>query len=466
MTTTSPPLPPPEDTVLATLNDDGSRRWLRPKLAKGRYWVRRRIVAWVLIAMFTITPFLRWGGKPLFQFDVANRRFTFFATTFHADETLALALVIVASFLSIFLITALAGRAWCGWACPQTVYMEFLYRPIERLFEGRHYTTNGRAPLPAWRRIGKYAVFLVVSFHLANTFLAWFVGTDTLYAWSRQSPFEHPAPFLLVAAVTGAMMIDFCFFREQMCTLACPYGRLQSVLLDRSSLIVGYDERRGEPRGKKRKGDGDSALGDCVDCNLCVAVCPTGIDIRDGLQMECIHCTQCADACDHVMEKVGREPGLIRYGSQAGFAGEGQSGARPRVVLYPAMILGLLVALTYVLVNRQEAEIEFLRSLGTPYEVLEDGNVSGLVHFKVTNRTDEDKSFGLRMLTEGDLLAPGLPLEVPAQSTNDARVFVVLSPDRFEGGRAAAEFELLEGERVIATKSHNLLGPLFGPKKP
>ncbi len=462
MTTASPPLPPPEETVLATLNEDGSRRWLRPKLAKGPMWERRRVVAWVLIAMFTITPFLRWGGKPLFQFDVAHRRFTFFATTFHADETLALALVIVASFLSIFLITALAGRAWCGWACPQTVYMEFLYRPIERLFEGRHYTTNGRVPLPAWRRIGKFAVFGLISFHLANTFLAWFVGTDTLIEWSRQSPFEHPMPFLIVGGVTVLMLIDFGFFREQMCTLACPYGRLQSVLLDRRSLIVGYDTQRGEPRGKKRKGADEPALGDCVDCGLCVAVCPTGIDIRDGLQMECIHCTQCSDACDHVMDKIGRETGLIRYGSQAGFDAEGKSGARPRLVLYPAMILGMLIVLGFVLARRQSADLEFLRTLGTPYEVLGDGDVSGLVHYKVTNRTDEPRSFTLRMVTPGRLLSPEGPLEVGSQGSGDARVFVVLDPERFEGGRAVAEFELIEDGEVIAKQQHKVLGPLYG----
>ena len=461
---TTPAAPPrPGERVLSTLEADGHRRWLRPKPAKGRFELRRRIVAYVLIALFTVTPFIKLDGTPLFQFDVANRRFTFFATTFNADETLLLALLVLSIFIGIFLITALVGRAWCGWACPQTVYMEFLYRPIERLFEGRHYSTNGRAPLPAWRRILKYAVFGVISFHLANTFLAWFVGVDTMFEWTRQSPLEHPGPFALVAVVTALMMADFCFFREQMCTLACPYGRLQSVLLDRQSVIVGYDEERGEPRGKRKQGVDPSALGDCIDCGLCVRVCPTGIDIRDGLQLECIHCTQCIDACDGVMDKVGKPRGLIRYSSQAALAGEPVKHLRPRVVLYPAVLAVLLIAFGISLAKRGTVELEVLRVRATPYEVLESGQVSSRTRVKLTNRSDVVRTYSLELIAPGaEVIAPAFPAAVEPNDSLEAVIFVEQPAENFVDGNATVLLRLSDDLGEVLEREARVPGP-FGP---
>lgn len=452
--------PPPTERVLSTLESDGHRRWLRPKRAKGRFENRRRLVAYVLIAMFTVTPFIKVDGTPLFQFDVANRRFTFFATTFNADETLLLALLVLSIFIGIFLITALLGRVWCGWGCPQTVYMEFLYRPIERLIDGRHYTSNGKAPLPAWRRLLKYAIFGVVSFHLANTFLAWFVGVDAMFEWTRQSPFEHPGPFGLVAVVTLLMMIDFCFFREQMCTLACPYGRLQSVLLDRQSVIVGYDTQRGEPRGKRRKGADNEQLGDCVDCKLCVRVCPTGIDIRDGLQLECIACTQCIDACDDVMDKLGQDRGLIRYSSEAALAGEPVKHLRPRVILYPLVLVVLLAAFGVALMGRGTAELDILRVRATPYEVLETGQVSSRVRFKLTNRSDVARTYSLAVEAPGvEAIAPTLPATVAPNGALEAVIFVIQPRENFVDGGARILLRLTDDQGEFLEREVRVTGP-------
>ena len=297
----SSPILQPEEHVLSTLEADGSRRWLKPKLSKGALLLKRRILAYVLIAIFTLVPFIKIAGKPLVLLDITARRFTILGFTFLPTDTVLLAIFMVGLLLSVFLFTALFGRVWCGWACPQTVYMEFLFRPIERLFEGTVGRGGYKKKVAPWRTALKYVVYFILCVYLANTFLAYFIGVDRLSEWVTQSPFRHPVPFAVMAFVTFAMMVDFCYFREQLCLIACPYGRFQSVLLDQNSLIVAYDKNRGEPRGKLRKKKKDQAealpiIGDCIDCGNCVTTCPTGIDIRKGLQMECINCTQCIDA--------------------------------------------------------------------------------------------------------------------------------------------------------------------------
>lgn len=400
--------PNAELQVLSTLNADGSRRWLKPRVSPGRFLTRRRAVGYALIAFFCTLPHLRINGKPPILLDLVHREFTFFGLTLYPTDTLLFALLMLSVFLSVFFLTALFGRVWCGWACPQTVYLEFVYRPIERLFEGApgHKTKAG-----AWRRPARLLVYLVVSFLLANTFLAYFVGTDSLFRWMRGSPFTHPVGFLVMAITTFLMMFDFSFFREQVCIVACPYGRMQSVMLDRNSLIISYDPKRGEPRGKKRRGakaGGDVSLtvlpeepaqGDCIDCKMCVTTCPTGIDIRDGLQLECVNCAQCIDACDSVMDKIGKPRGLIRYGSQAAVLdGKEPRFVRPRTLVYPTIILGLLSAFTFVLVTRAPAYVSVLRQRGAPFAVLGDGSVVNAVTVKVQNRRPTETGYTFELL--------------------------------------------------------------------
>jgi cytochrome c oxidase accessory protein FixG len=399
----------PAGRVLSTLEEDGTRRWLFPRLARGRFWHRRRAVAYLLIALYTVIPFLTIHGKPAILLDLVNRRFTLLGYAFLPTDTILLALAAVTGILLIFLTTALFGRVWCGWACPQTVYLEFVFRPIERLFLGR--TGVGGKPRvepAAWRYPAMYAVYFLLSLHLANTFLAYFVGAGTLHTWILGSPADHPAGFAIVAAVTGAMMFNFAWFREQTCLIACPYGRLQSVLLDRSSLVISYDNARGEPRGKKRSGAielpvvaerATTTTGDCVDCGMCVAVCPTGIDIRDGLQFECIGCAQCIDACDEVMRKIERPLGLIRYGSQSGMAGERTKLLRPRVIVYPLIILAVGSLLAFLLLTKSPTDVVVLRGPGQPFLVLDGGQVANVLRVKATNRTDQPQR--LVMTVEG-----------------------------------------------------------------
>jgi cytochrome c oxidase accessory protein FixG len=441
------------------MNPDGSRRWLRPKVSGGTFLVWRRVVAWALIVLFTALPYIRVGGRPSVLLDLPRREFTFFGTTFLPTDTLLLALLFLAIFIAVFLVTALFGRVWCGWGCPQTVYMEFVYRPIERLFEGRNYRSGGRTPISPVRRIAKYAVYLVVSIFLAHTFLAYFVGVETLLQWVRRSPFEHPTAFVVMAGTTGLMMLDFCLLREQICTLMCPYGRFQSVLLDRQSLIISYDRKRGEPRGARRV----TGAGDCVDCNLCVVTCPTGIDIRDGLQMECIGCAQCIDACDRVMDRIDRPRGLIRYSSQMAMETGRRGLLRARVVIYPVMLVVVLGMLGVVLARRAPADVSFLGNRNVTYQVRPDGAVAGQLFVKVTNRTTETRTYDL-LIDDPDatMTSPDLPLVIAGSASASATLRVVLPRDRFERGRAEVAVRLRDETGYERVDRHHLLGPLYG----
>lgn len=393
--------------MLSTLERDGSRRWLEPRLSHGRLLTARRAVAYLLIAIYTLAPWIEVDGQPLVLFDIPARRFTMFGATFLPTDTLLLALSLVGLLLTFFLATALVGRVWCGWACPQTVYMEFLFRPIERLFAG----TTGRGGKPrkppgpgrVWlRRITVFVVVLV----LANTFIAYFVGARTLRGWLFGSPLDHPVAFFVVALLTVAMLFHFSYFREQLCILVCPYGRLQSVLLDESSLVVAYDAKRGEPRGKKSKRlpvAGETPRGDCVDCKLCVTTCPTGIDIRQGLQMECVNCTQCIDACNAVMKKVGRPANLIRYSSQRADRGEPSSLLRPRTVIYPLLIAGVFSTLAFVAVSRASFDAVLLRNKGQPWVTTDGGEIRNMVRLKLTNRGREEQQYSVEVVTPDDV---------------------------------------------------------------
>jgi cytochrome c oxidase accessory protein FixG len=450
------------ERVLSTLNVDGSRRWLRPRPSPGRFADWRRGVAYALMLVFFLIPYLRIGGLPVMLFDLPRRRFDLFGTTFLPTDTLLLALLLVGLVIFIFLLTALAGRIWCGWACPQTVYMEFLFRPVERLLEGgprgSQQLDRGGALHP--RRLLKYLVYAGLALFLAHTFLAYFVPVSELAQWVRRSPVQHPTSFLVMLGTTALVFFDFAYFREQTCLVACPYGRVQSVLLDRRSVIVGYDARRGEPRMKGVK-ERPAGAGDCIDCRLCVLTCPTGIDIRDGLQMECIHCTQCMDACDAVMTRIGRPLGLVRYSSRDELEGRPTGLLRPRVVLYPlalAVAVGLFV---FGLGARAAPDVALLRGLGAPYTLEPDGSVVNQVRLKITNRGRQDRAIriGLAGVDGATLVAPQNPLPVPAGQARTTSVFVVAPATGFPHGERPVTFRLGDGARWSRDFPYRLAGP-------
>ena len=461
--------------VLSTLNADGSRRWLKPRVSPGRFLNRRRAVGYTLIAFFCTLPHLRIMGKPPILLDLVHREFTFFGVTLYPTDTLLFALLMLSIFLSVFFLTALFGRVWCGWGCPQTVYLEFVYRPIERFFEG---APGRKAKKGAWRKPAKILTYLLVSFFLANTFIAYFVGTDNLFKWMTGSPFTHPVGFLVMAITTFLMMFDFAFFREQVCIVACPYGRFQSVMLDRNSLIITYDEKRGEPRGKKKraaKPEGDVSLkvlpdeqaqGDCIDCKMCVTTCPTGIDIRDGLQLECVNCAQCIDACDSIMDKIGRPRGLIRYGSQAAVLdGKKSRILRPRTMIYPTIITGLLSAFMFVLLTRAPAYISILRQRGAPFAVLDDGSVVNAVTVKVQNRRPGDTAYDFELVdVDGGVVEiSGEAFVVKPQETLGRPMLLKAPASSFPKGERDVTIRVTDEEGYTKDVKYRMIAPVYKP---
>ncbi len=457
------------ERVLSTLNADGTRRWLRPKPSCGRFHGRRRVFGWFLIVLFVSLPYIPINGKPAILLDILKREFTLFGKTFLATDTLLLMLFVMTLLVAIFLLTAVFGRVWCGWACPQTVYLELLFRPLERWIEGGHAQQKKLDKEgPNGRRLLRHFVFFAVSMFIAHVFLAYFVGVDTLALWVRQSPFDHPFAFLVMGGVTLGMFFDFTYFREQTCIVACPYGRLQSVLLDRDSLIVGYDAKRGEPR-KRGKLVADEPRGDCVDCFKCVATCPTGIDIRDGLQMECIHCTQCIDACDSVMDRIGKPRGLIGYSSQNAVSGQKTRFVRPRVVLYPLLLAGLLTIFVTALVNKDTADVSIVRPPGATFGITPSGDITNRIKIRVTNRSETSQTYqalvvgvsGAEVDRPGEfrILSAELPATLGSGESVLAEGFVATPPHVFDKGRATVTIRVVGEDGFNSEVDYQLLGP-------
>lgn len=449
--------------VLSTLERDGSRRWMRPKLSKGSWWTRRRIVAYILMVVFMVIPHLKIGDKPFIRLDITAREFTIFGHTFLPTDTLLLALTMLTAFISIVFITAVTGRAWCGWACPQTVYIEFLFRPIDRLFDG----TSGKGGQAKRKmtfpmQLLRLAIYLVLVMWLAHTFLAYFVGPERLRMWMQSTPFEHPVAFLVMAVTTGLLMYDFMIFREQTCLIACPYGRFQSVMLDQQSLIVAYDYNRGEPR-KKGKHSSDDKAGHCVDCNQCVVVCPTGIDIRNGLQMECINCTQCIDACDAVMDKVGSPRGLIRYTSQDALAKKPKRMLRARTVIYPVLLLIVTSGLGYAVSTKYGFDARIIRGKGQPYTNVDRSTISNTFNMRLVNRTDTDQRYTLTIKEPADVrleILDDSTIELKSGETSMVPINVRFKPSlTLRDGNEPAIIEIVDSKNNRHEVKFNLLGP-------
>ena len=380
----SAPIHPTRNSV-TTIQADGSRPYLYPADVRGRFATARQWFAFALIAFYLALPWIPVNGYPAVFLDVAERHFHLFGITLAAQDMWLLFFVITGLGFSLFFVTALLGRVWCGWYCPHTVFLDHVYRRIERWIEGDAIARRrlAAAPLSAGklaRRVVKHTAYLVVSALIMHLFLSYFVSLPAVWSMMRHDPAEHWSAFAFMGVSTGILYFNFAWFREQLCIVICPYGRIQSALVDDNSLVVGYDATRGEPRrGSLPRTDDEgrtaataSPTGDCVDCSRCVHVCPTGIDIRQGLQMECVGCTACIDACDDVMTRLHRPRGLIRYDSQTAFAGKSTLWFRPRTLLYGVLLLiGASVA-GWALSTIHPANLGVTRIVGAPYIISAD----------------------------------------------------------------------------------------------
>ncbi len=389
--------PSPSLERVTTINRDGSRRFIHPADVHGPFTRWRAVVGWLLVGVYVALPWIPIQGNPAVFFDVAARQFHLFGLTFVAQDLWLAFFVISGVGFALFSVAALLGRIWCGWGCPQTVFLD-ITRRIERWIEGNSLARQRLDQMP-WtlektlRRGLKHAVLAGFALVLAHVFLSYFLSLPRLYAMMHEAPSEHWGAFSFVFLTAAALWFDFAWFREQFCIVLCPYGRLQSVLVDPDTLAIGYDAQRGEPRGTKSKQN----TGDCVDCNRCVQVCPTGIDIRQGLQMECIGCAACVDACNTVMSKLDRPQGLIRYDSMNGLVGKPTRWIRPRILLYTALLCLGAAALGAGVSTLHLANMSIVRMSGAPY-FLEQGNVRNQFLLRLINKRNEPLSFDVEIL--------------------------------------------------------------------
>ncbi len=404
---------------LATVNERGKRNWIYAKQPKGKFYTARTIVSACCFLLFFSLPFIHIGGRPLFLFNVVDGRFILFGAVFWPQDFFIFGLVMVAFILFIVLFTMAFGRLFCGWVCPQTIFMEMLFRRIEYMIEGSAATQKvlNRGPWTTGKvtkKALKHSLFFLLSFSIANTFLAYIIGTDELWKIITEPLSAHTGGFAAIMVFSLVFYAVYAFFREQVCTIVCPYGRLQSVLLDKDSVVVAYDHVRGEPRGKFQKKEtakkdcsctdcgncskiAPPPVGDCIDCMQCVQVCPTGIDIRNGTQLECINCTACMDACDFMMEKTGRPKGLIRYASENGITEKKKLRFTPRLRVYTTVLLLLTTAITAMLASRKPAGATVMRTAGMLYQERGKDSISNLYRIKLINKTTADMPVTLRL---------------------------------------------------------------------
>jgi len=403
-------------TSIATMDRKGKRQWVFPKKPSGKFTKYRTYVSWVLLAILVLNPFIKLpNGNPVFMFNVPQGQFIIFGFPFFTSDFFLLAIGMIATIVSVLLFTVVYGRIFCGWICPQTIFMEHIFRKIEYAIEGDR-AKQMRLAQQAWdeekirKRLLKWTVFALISFFIANIFLAYVIGSDALIDLVKQGPGgENLSTFIGLIIFTGLFYFIFAWFREQVCTLVCPYGRLQGVLIDKQTVIVAYDFKRGESsagRAKFRKGE-DRAVagkGDCIDCKQCVVVCPTGIDIRNGTQMECIGCTACIDACDEVMEKINLPKGLIRYASEENIEKGTKFKLTGRMIAYTIALLIIISSINIFLFNRNNVEVKFLQIPGRNFKV-ENGNVINLYQYTLYNKTNDDLrvKFALKSHEDGTI---------------------------------------------------------------
>jgi cytochrome c oxidase accessory protein FixG len=426
---------PDLDTVF-TINPDGSRNFLHLADVRGRWQVRKTLVYWILIAVYVALPFIRIGGEPAVHLDLPGRSAQLFGHSFTNQDFYLVFFLVTGLGFGLFVVTSLFGRIWCGYACPQTVFLEAIYRRVERFLEGSREKRLRRnaGPMSAGlfiRKAVKHALYLGFSLAIAHVFLAYFIPVEKLVHVIRNGPAGHWAVFGWTMFWTAVIYFDNAWFREQTCLVLCPYGRMQSALIDDDTIIIGYDERRGEPRSKKT-GEG----GDCVDCYRCVVVCPTGIDIRRGLQMECVGCANCIDACDEVMAKLHRPPGLIRYDSKRGFAGLGRRVFRPRVVIYTVLGLAGVTIFSLMAQARPPFEVHVLRPRGLPFELVEN-DIRNLYTLSIQNKGEQAAAYAL---SAQEPATPGVRFIISQESVAigglaDAKVpvFALLPRDEYQG---------------------------------
>ncbi len=459
------------DTI-GTINEEGKRAWVFPKKPSGRYYEYRKWVSYVLLAFLFLSPFIRINGHQFLMFNVLERRFNIFGFPFWPQDFHLVVICMIIGVIFVALFTVAYGRIFCGWMCPQTIFMEMVFRRIEYWIDGDR-GAQIRLDRQPWngekvrKRLLKWAVFFIISFLIANVFLAYIIGSDHLLTYVTDGPLTHLSTLVSLLIFTGVFYFVFAWFREQVCIIACPYGRMQGVLLDNKSIVVAYDHKRGEKekgRKKFRKNEDRDALGfgDCIDCFQCVHVCPTGIDIRNGTQLECVNCTACIDACDHIMEQVNLPKGLIRYASEENISRKARFKFTPRLKGYTAVLVILTGIFVGMLFLRNDLEANILRLPGQLYERKEGNIISNVFTYKLLNKTTSDVGdvhFELlshpgkiRLVTHKNFVAP-------AESLAEGTLFIEINDKDLNGDKDKLKIGVYSGQKLVETTSVRFLAP-------
>ncbi|MEY8877912.1 MAG: cytochrome c oxidase accessory protein CcoG [Leptothrix sp. (in: b-proteobacteria)] len=459
--------------VVQTVSLYEKTRKIYPKSVSGRFVRWRWVLVWLTQIVFYGLPWLVWNQRQAVLFDLGSRRFYIGPLVLYPQDFIYLTALLIVSAYALFLFTALAGRLWCGFACPQTVYTEiFLW--IEQRFEGDRAQRIRLDAAPwsldkAWRKGGKHAAWITLALWTGFTFVGYFTPVRMLWAEAFTLGFG-PWEWFWVLFYGFATYGNAGFMREQVCKYMCPYARFQSAMFDPDTLIVTYDSARGEPRGPRgKKVDPQAAgLGSCIDCNLCVQVCPTGIDIRRGLQYECIGCAACADVCDGVMDKMGYAPGLVRFATQNGLAGGWtraqmwRRALRPRVLIYSVILVAIVTALGVSLSLRAPFRVDVVRDRASLARVVDDGVVENVYRLQIMNTTELPQRYAIRVAGTPPLaglraLAPPSITVAPAEASW-VTVEVQLPPEsaaQAGSGAHPVQFEierLAEGREAAAVQ--------------
>ena len=455
---------------LTTADQEGRRRWLYPRKVRGRFFRARTWLSWLLLALMFTGPFIRIHGNPLLLLNVVERKFVILGQVFWPQDMIMFAVALLIFITSILIFTAAYGRLWCGWTCPQTVLMEMVFRKIEYLIEGDSHQQRALAKAP-WtaaklaKKLSKHTIFFGLSFLIGNTLLAYIIGTESLFKLVTDPPSRHIEGLTFMVLFTLVFYAIFARFREQACTFICPYGRFQSTVLDENTIVVAYDYKRGEKRRpwqrgrslEQRRSEGN---GDCIACQQCVSVCPTGIDIRNGTQMECVHCTACIDACDQVMAKIGRPPGLIRYASLNGIERGEPLKITPRLIGYTVVLFALAGLLAFLVFTRSDVQTTLLRAQGALFQQMPDGHFSNLYTVRVVNKTAREIPLELKLESPpGDLQVLGRDIIVGPGNHVETSLLVDLEPKVMKSGTTPLVVGVYSGGRKIETLKTAFIGP-------
>lgn len=452
---------------LSTVNEDGSRVWIHPKKPKGRYYNRRKIVSYILLLFLFGAPLIKINGHQALLFNVIERKFVIFGKVFWPQDLYIFAITIIVLVVFVIFFTIIYGRLFCGWVCPQTIFMEMVFRRIEYWIEG-DWTKQKKLNQQPWtkekifKKTAKHLIFWILSFIIANTFLAYIIGTDELWKIQTEPLNQHLGGFISILVFTTVFYLVFARLREQVCTTICPYGRLQGVLLDENSMVVGYDYERGESRGKFKKNENrdEANKGDCIDCHHCVHVCPTGIDIRNGTQLECVNCTACIDACDDIMDTVGLERGLIRFVSENNIKEKKRFQWTRRIKAYTALLIGLIGVLVVLLLTRKDFETEIFKERGSTFLTTEDNLIQNTYELKLTNKTRKDYRIKLEIVgAKGEIRTIKDKIILKGEKEIKERFLILVPYEEFDQGKKVITLRILGNGREISREKVKLIGP-------